>query len=312
MEPALNETAATCAPGGGQTRARYPDSEGILARGGGRIRWESYGRGTPTILLLPAWSIIHSRCWKMQIPELARSHHVLTFDPRGNGGSDRPTDPAAYAEDEFAADALALMDATDTENAVVVALSLGAQRALILAGEHPARVRGLVLVGPLFNLERPLGQERQAAVEFETDSFVDDGWGRYDAHSWRRDYPGFVEFFFGEVFSQPHSTKQIEDCVGWGLETDVKTLIAAEVPGLEAARTRELCARVSCPVLVVHGDKDAIVPYEIGVHAAALTGGRMVTLEGSGHCPHARDPVRFNILRRQFVSSLRVPAAGGD
>jgi len=32
---------------------------------------------------------------------------------------------------------------------------------------------------------------------------------------------------------------------------------------LEAARTRELCARVRCPVLVVHGDKDAIVPHDV-------------------------------------------------
>jgi len=32
--------------------------------------------------------------------------------------------------------------------------------------------------------------------------------------------PSFLEFFFGRMFTEPHSTKQIEDCVGWGLETD--------------------------------------------------------------------------------------------
>lgn len=293
--------------GTGQMRARDPDGEGVVDRNGVQIRWESYGHGAPTILLLPTWSIIHSRCWKMQISEFARRHHVLTFDPRGNGGSDRPADPAAYAEDEFAQDALAVMDAAGTEAAVLVALSLGTQRALVLAGDHPARVRGLLLVAPFLKLG-PLSEGQQTPSEFHTDTGVDDGWQRYNAHSWRRDYRGFVEFFFSQVFAEPHSTKQIEDCVGWGLETEAETLITAEVPGLTAERTRALCASMRCRVLVVHGDEDEIVPHAVGVEAARLTDGRLVTFEGSGHCPQARDPVRFNLVLRQFVSSLPTPA----
>jgi hypothetical protein len=116
-----------------QTRARYPDDSGIVEREGVRVFYEVYGEGEPTILLLPTWSIVHSRCWKMQIPYLARHCRVLTFDARGNGRSDRPEDPDAYAEAEFAADALAVLDVTETSRAVVVGWSMGAQRALLLA-----------------------------------------------------------------------------------------------------------------------------------------------------------------------------------
>ncbi|MHB8459155.1 MAG: alpha/beta fold hydrolase, partial [Candidatus Limnocylindrales bacterium] len=77
-----------------QSRARYPDEEGYVERDGVRVFWESYGEGEPPILLLPTWMLIHSRHWKMQIPFLARHHRVVTFDPRGNGRSDRPTDAA--------------------------------------------------------------------------------------------------------------------------------------------------------------------------------------------------------------------------
>ena len=59
-----------------------------------RIFWEGYGAGEPTVLLLPTWSIVHSRLWKMQIPYLARHCRVVTFDGRGNGRSDRPRDAA--------------------------------------------------------------------------------------------------------------------------------------------------------------------------------------------------------------------------
>src|ERR1700743_210300 len=51
-----------------QTRARYPDDEGFVERGGVRIFWERYGDGDPTVLLLPTWSVVHSRHWKLQIP----------------------------------------------------------------------------------------------------------------------------------------------------------------------------------------------------------------------------------------------------
>ncbi len=97
---------------------------------------------------MPTWSIIHSRHWKMQIPYLARHCRVLTFDGRGNGRSDRPSEPDAYREEEFAADALAVMDATATERAVVVSLSRGAERSLLLAAEHPERVDRMVFIAP--------------------------------------------------------------------------------------------------------------------------------------------------------------------
>src|SRR3954452_11705907 len=111
-----------------QTRARHPDASGYVERDGVQSYYEVYGSGEPTVLLLPTWSIIHSRHWKMQIPYLARHCRVVTFDGRGNGRSDRPE--AGYGEREFAADALAVMDHTGTGTAVVVSLSRGAHRAL--------------------------------------------------------------------------------------------------------------------------------------------------------------------------------------
>src|SRR5207237_2833968 len=110
------------------------------------------GDGDPTVLLLPTWSIIHSRTWKAQIPYLSRHFRVLTFDGRGNGRSDRPPEPDAYREEEFAADALAVMDATDTERAVLVSLSRGAERSLLLGAQHPERVEGMGFIGPALPL----------------------------------------------------------------------------------------------------------------------------------------------------------------
>jgi pimeloyl-ACP methyl ester carboxylesterase len=289
--------------GAEQTRARYPDAEGDIDRDGVRVHWEQYGDGEPAILFLPTWSIVHSRCWKAQIPYFARRHRVLAFDPRGNGRSDRPIAGDAYAEGAFAGDAAAVLDATGTDRAVVVGLSLGAQRGLLLATERPDRVLGLVLLGPAVPLV-PMPPERaEAFARFNQERSDDRAWHEYNAHFWRRDFRGFLEFFFSQAFTEPHSTKPREDCVGWGLECGAECLVTAEAgPGLGDATAA--AAAVTCPVLVIHGDEDAIVPHAAGAELARLTGGSLVTVAGGGHCPQARDPVLVNLLLRDFVDSL--------
>jgi pimeloyl-ACP methyl ester carboxylesterase/predicted glycosyltransferase len=284
-----------------QTRARYPDAEGYVERDGVRIFYEVYGEGEPTVLLLPTWSVVHSRHWKMQIPYLARHCRVVTFDGRGNGKSDRPPEPAAYDEREFASDALAVLDATETERAVIVGFSLGGQRGLLLAAEHPERIDGAVFIGPAFpGGGMPLSE--RTVYEFDTEYDTDEGWAKHNRFHWLRDYRDWVEFFMSKMFTEPHSTKPIEDAVGWGLETDAETMIATQDgAGLTPEEAQALCRRVRCPVLVIHGESDAITSVTRGAAMAEQTGGALVVLEGSGHAPHIRDPVKVNLLLRDFV-----------
>jgi pimeloyl-ACP methyl ester carboxylesterase/predicted glycosyltransferase len=287
-----------------QSRAMYPDSSGYIKRDGVRVHYEVYGSGEPTVFLLPTWSIIHSRHWKMQIPYLARHGRVITFDGRGNGRSDRPAGAAAYREEEFAADALAVMDATATDSAVLVSLSVGAQRALILAAENPDRVTGAVFIGSSVPLTGT--PDDGAGYLFDAVQPTDEGWPRDQFAGFLRDYRGFLEFFFSQMFTEPHSTKPIEDCIGWGLETTAETLVATEVGnGMDEARALDLCRRVRCPVLVIHGTADAITGPGRGVALADATGGDLVLLEGSGHGPHVRDPVKVNLLLRDFAMPAR-------
>jgi pimeloyl-ACP methyl ester carboxylesterase/predicted glycosyltransferase len=288
-----------------QSRARYPDQEGYVARDGVRIFYEVYGEGEPTLLLLPTWSLFHSRHWKMQIPYLARHFRVVTFDGRGNGKSDRPLEPGAHAEREYAADALAVLDTTETERAIIAGFSMGAQRALILAAEHPDRVAGAVFIGPSY----PGGGEpvpERAEYDFEERYGTHEGWAKHNRHYWLSDYADWVEFFVGRIFTEPHSTKAIEDGISWGLETDAETLIATyDAPLFAAEEARALAARVRCPVLVIHGDQDALTAPSRGAALAGHTGGELAVMEGSGHAPHVRDPVKVNLLLRDFAAPPR-------
>ena len=288
-----------------QSRARYPDETGFVEREGVRVFWERYGSGPRTVLLMPTYSILYSRRWKAQIPFLARHWQVVTFDGRGNGRSDRPATAGAYADTEFVADAIAVMDTTGVERAVVVGLSMGGGWVLRLAAEHSDRVEAAVFEGASVPIADPLPHP-----------LVYPGMEKYEDAYRRANHHGFVEFFFEERLTEPHSTKQIEDGVGWGLETDAETLLRASNapylapvigdPDLSEKHlvARALAARVRCPSLVIHGGDDHVVAIRHAEYLARELGASYARLEGSGHLPANRDPVRFNLLLRDFIRSL--------
>jgi pimeloyl-ACP methyl ester carboxylesterase/predicted glycosyltransferase len=285
-------------------RAREPDDTGVIVRDGVDIHWESFGDGATTIMMLPTWSIIPSRFWKGQVATLARRHRVITFDGRGTGLSSRPTDAAAYSHLEFAADALAVLDATHTSAAVLVSLSRGALWGLQLAGDHAERVLGLVAICPAVPLTSGIPAREQ--YPFDERLETTEGWAKYNSFYWEREYEDFLSFFFSQMFSEPHSTKQIEDCIGWGLDVPPSVLAetsrAAHVYGQKAFRS--LCERVETPLLVIHGDEDGIRPHASGAELAEMLHGSFVTVEGGGHGPHARDPVFVNRLIEDFVETI--------
>ncbi|MFZ0043480.1 MAG: alpha/beta hydrolase, partial [Solirubrobacteraceae bacterium] len=315
MTATSGETALTAGPSGPahagppeQSRARYPDASGYVERDGVPIFWERYGSGPETVLLLPTWSVIHSRAWKFQIPYLARHFRVVTFDGRGNGRSGRPAGAEAYTSGQFAADTLAVMDATETQAATLVAFSCGALWATVLADEHPERVQRIAYIGPAVSLA-PNHPERD---EYAFDELLDtdEGWAKYNSHYWLREYRDFLEFFAPKCVSEPHSTKVVEDFIGWALDTTPEVL-ADTTRGIILGgreRWRKRCGNVRCPTLVIHGDADLVRPHAQGAALAEATGGDLVTLEGAGHLPVARDPVKINLLLRDFVSAPGPPA----
>ena len=91
-------------------RAREPDRAGYVERDGVRVYYECFGEGEQTIVFPPSDIFVTGRMWKAQVPYLARRYRVVVIDPRGNGRSDRPTEPARYSDLEYDADLVAVMD----------------------------------------------------------------------------------------------------------------------------------------------------------------------------------------------------------
>src|SRR6516162_8726938 len=287
-------------------RARLPDESGYVVNSGVRIHYEVHGTGEPTILLLPTWAIVDSRHWKMQVPFLARHYRVITFDPRGNGRSDRPRDPAAYADSVFASDIAAVLDGTGTERAVLAAFCSGFPWALLFAEAHPEQVTGIVSIAPTLSIP-PADPWKLDGRFFDDVPITTEGWAKENRHYWRRDWRGYVEFFMSQIATEPHSTKPYDDLVEWGMQTDADTMLCdADAPSqiADEAGAAQLCRSLTCPVLVIGGDQDKIVPPERVRRIAELTSAELLVIRGGGHAPHVRYPVAVNHAIRDFANGL--------
>jgi pimeloyl-ACP methyl ester carboxylesterase len=233
---------------------------------------------------------------------------VVVYDGPGNGRSDRPLDPGPYHCEAQGRSALAVLDATGTGQAVLVSLSMASQWALWLMAHRPERVTGSVFIGPSLALTSGHQGRQQPFDEPYTST---EGWARYNRYYWQDHYRDFLEFFFSQCFTEPHSTKPIEDAVGWGLETSAAVLLAEnDAPWVDKATLRDWCAASRCPVLVIHGDEDQVSPLWRAERLAEATGGALTVLEGAGHIPMARDPVKVNLLIREFAELAGSRAAG--
>ena len=256
------------------------------------------------MVFVPPWQVVHSRTWKAQIPDFARRHRVIAWDNRGNGRSDRPRDPMVHVTRERAANLIAVMDAAGVAAAVLVGVSSSSGPMTVLGAEHPERVLGLVFICPA----SPFGEPSyKGSASFEEHLQEDDGWNTENIHFWRRNFGAYLEHFFGEAFPEPHSTKQVDDGIGWGMETDVETLAATvRTPRtLDDPTFTAMCAAIRAPTLVIQGTFERVSHVSQGIGlAAAIPGARLELIDGGGHLVHAREPVRVNLLIRDFVRRL--------
>jgi pimeloyl-ACP methyl ester carboxylesterase len=287
-------------------------NSGSISRAGVRVHYEEFGSGTRCVLLLPTWSIVHSDIWRHQVPHLAQHYRVLTFDGRGNGLSDRPMDPDAYSEREFAADALAIMDALDVKEAAIVSNSQGGTWGLLLAAEHADRIPASVFIAPNVPLSPTLPARASSAAAFHQPLDRYDGWFKFNRHYWATAWPDFLQFFFSMCFTEPDSEAEIAHFVGMGLQTSPEVIVATvQAPGMDSALASRLASSVGRPALVIHGDADAITSTKRGIELARLANAELVVLAGSGHEPQCRIPGQVNDLLDQFLAENLSPVGSG-
>ncbi len=250
---------------------------------------EDHGDGPP-VVLLHGWPL-SSRAWEAQVPALvAAGHRVVAYDRRGFGQSSQPW--GGYDYDTFTDDLHAVMQALDLRDATLVGFSMGGGEVARYVGRHGRqRVGRAVFAGavPPYLYKAPDNPE--GGLDDATIASFEDGV--------RGDRLAFLEQFTTTFFSARGALRVSEaqrrhalriaafaspkgtlDCIGAFGRTDFR------------ADLRDFAV----PVLVLHGDADAIVPFEVsGARTAAAVPQARVHLVRGG--PHG-----FNVSHAQEVN----------
>lgn len=255
---------------------------------GCRIYWEESGAGDPLLLIMGLGYSLDM--WHRTRPAMAKHYRTIVFDNRGVGKSDVPS--GAYAIAQMADDAAAVLDAAGVDRAHVYGVSMGGMIAQELALRHAGRVRSLILGcttcgGPSSIPAAPKVIETLMARAAMT---AEEG------------AEAMVPFIYGP--STPRS--RIDE----DLEIRRRTYPQAagylgQVQGVMAWSCCDRLGNIQVPTLVLHGEKDQLVPAGNGrMLAQRIAGARLVMLENASHIYPTDEPEAANDAVLRFLADV--------
>ncbi|MER7009988.1 alpha/beta hydrolase [Saccharopolyspora sp. NPDC000359] len=272
----------------------------------GRIRFYRAGSSGPAIILLHGGGPDNAMIsWRHAIGVLAADHRVFVPDLPGQGGS-MPWRGSANQR-TFEEVLRWLLDAWQVPQAVLVGLSMGGSVAAGFALRNPQRVRGLVLVDST-GLQHRMHRHLLAHLALRS-RFA----GPLAAKLLRLNRT-LVRHALTKIFftgGQPvPDLESIVDEVGAeaGARGSVFADWHADAVARKAMRINHLphLGQLRCPVMLIHGERDTLVPVQAARDAAgAIPGSMLRVLPDAGHWPNRERPTEFNALLREFVNTHR-------
>lgn len=251
--------------------------------------YEISGSGLP--LLFISGVGYGSWFWRKQVPELSQHFRVITFDNRGAGQTDKPAGP--YSTAQMAADTAGLLDALGITGACVVGHSLGGFIAEELILARPDLVSRLVLAsttygGPNVIPITPEALEVLTKRDGDPVELVQRGIAIAAA-------PGFAE-------CKPEA---VQELLQYRLSNPVPPAhYQAQVMAGAAHNAEDRIGQIRCPVLVLFGEHDRVVPPgNAELLAAKIKGAQVRILPSGGHIFPIEDPEATNATLLEFFGN---------
>lgn len=260
------------------------------------LHYTDQGTGRP-VVLVHGWPL-SGRSWEAQVgPLVDAGFRVVTYDRRGFGESSRPWD--GYDYDTFAADLQGLLEHLDLRDVTLVGFSMGGGEVARYLGAYGSdRVRSAVLAGavtPYLGLadDNPDGALDDATKQSFLDGIATDRLAFLD---------GFVTGFFSAGDDLTVSDAVVR--FAWQIASTASPKGTADcVEAFAGTDFRADLERVDVPVLVLHGDSDAIVPFEksgarVPPHVKDV---ETVVVSGGPHGFNVSHPREFNAALLAFL-----------
>jgi 3-oxoadipate enol-lactonase len=256
------------------------------------INYEIVGKGEPLLLIMGFMT--PSAAWRPSLPML-NMFQCIYFDNRGTGLTDKPE--GVYTAEQMADDAGNLLKTLNLPKAKVFGVSMGGMIAQELVLRHPEQVEKVVLGctmpgGPNSKMAPPeIGQKLMEGAKImaaDPDKGVD----------------SLISLCFPADFVRTHP--EIKDLLREDRSTWPQTppeTVDRTVPGLMSFNAYDRLPRIKCPVLVIHGDQDLLIPVENAhIIKDRIPQAELYIIPGAGHMFWFMDPAG---IYRRIVEFLK-------
>jgi len=275
---------------------------------GVKLAYATSGKGPPLVMSATWLSHLehqwHSLAWQPWLHAFSRDHTLLRYDSRGCGLSDRDADDLSF--ETWVRDFECVIEAAGFRRFDLLATCWGGPVAIEYAARHPERVRRLILYGTYargrFQRSDREKDARKAQVLLDLTRL---GWGR-ENHA-------FLQVWASQY--QPGGT--LEHLRSWCDQQSAATSSDIAARLLEIGwntDVRDAARKIKCPVLMLHAERDAVVPIDEGRMLASLIRDcRFVPLDTENHMPLADEPAWSRLLdeMRTFLAKPDAAAAIG-
>ena len=258
---------------------------------GVNIHYDEAGEGDPLLLIMGYG--MPGDAWLGSIPFL-HGFRAIYYDNRGTGRSDKPGGP--YTIDRMAEDAAGLLDHLGIARAHVYGVSMGGMIAQELALRHPTKVRSLVLGCTFCGGEQSRMPDPQIIEELVD---VVCSMGNGDPAAWvDRQLP---LMFTPEWIAANPAIRDLFLMIAPMLPPTPPETAHQTMAGLTGWTSHDRLPEIRMPTLILHGDRDVLIPVENAhVLAARIPGARLHIVPGAGHGYPAQDPVGIHQMVTDF------------
>jgi 3-oxoadipate enol-lactonase len=246
-----------------------------------QINYDTFGEGEPLLLIMGFG--MPGTAWLPSLPLLG-SLKCIYFDNRGTGLSDKPEGP--YTVEQMADDASNLLKALKTPKAKVFGVSMGGMIAQELVLRHPEQVERVVL-----GCTTPGGPNAKMASP-EVIQTLMTGFKTMQSNA-EKAFDIIMPVLYPDAFIKEHPEIKQMMLAGAAMmpPTPPETADRA-MAGIMTFNAYDRLPQIKCPVMIVHGEADVLVPPE-NAHLikSRIPQAQLYMIPGAGHAFQAIDPI---------------------
>lgn len=260
------------------------------------LNYQWQGREEGPVLVLINGLLTDLSSWAGHLDAYTDHFRVLTYDCRGQGGSEKP-EAGPYLPEQHAADLTALLDGLGIERAALLGVSNGGLVAMRFAAHFPQRVTALVLANTYGRADVAL----QVKLQSWLSAMAAGG------------PPVRFDVSLAWIWGASFLNRSYEALKPWREKGSAIPLYAAQnlIEGGKHHDVLELLPNITCPTLIMVGDEDVLTPLSYSHELQrCIAGSRIRMLQQAGHCMFLEQTARFKEVASSFLRETLSGAAG--